>query len=146
MILFLDFDGVLHVRGRLPLEYAEQLAKLLAELSPVSIVLSTSWVEAYGLDEVIAMLPESLQPLVIGATCVDGEPPAETRYADIAACAARAGLRNWIALDDDAEGWPDEERHRLIHCDPQLGLATPGVIEALTEKLHETTRPRPAQP
>lgn len=145
MILFLDFDGVLHVHGRLPFEYAEQLAKLFARL-PVSIVLSTSWVEAYGLDNVIAMLPKSLQPLVIGATCVDGAPPAGTRYADIAACAARAGIEDWIALDDDAEGWPDEERNRLIHCDSCLGLATPGAIDALTEKLHETTRPRPAQP
>lgn len=146
MILFLDFDGVLHVRGRIPLEYAEQLAKILAISPPVSIVLSTSWVEAYGYDEVVEMLPAALQPLVISATAVEGQAPEETRYANIAACAARMGFSEWIALDDDAEGWPTEERHRLFLCDSALGLATPGVLDQLTLRLHETPRPRSPQP
>lgn len=143
MILFLDFGGVLHVRGQAPMEYAEQLIKALALSPPVRIVLSTRWVEAYGLDEVVEMLPEGLQSLVIGATCIDGQASPETRYADIAAYAARMRFEDWLAIDDDADGWPDEERHRL---DPRQGLSTPGVIDELIERLHATSKPRSPQP
>lgn len=73
-LLYLDFDGVLHPSevfhqgGRGPtlaesfaghklFEHAVTLAKLLASYPSVRLVLSTSWVLAYGLEAATSYLP-----------------------------------------------------------------------------------------
>ena len=129
--LFLDFDGVLHPRGGFPLSQAERLAAAIAQYPDVRIVLSTSWVETYGVEPVIEMLPDGLRERVIGATYAGGEAQPESRFAEIEACAARLGIDEWLAIDDDQEGWPEAKRHRLIWCDPSQGFD-----ERATQALH----------
>ncbi|WP_240189644.1 HAD domain-containing protein [Azonexus hydrophilus] len=81
MILFLDFDGVLHpdavyfVRGRPTLRakgelfmWAGALVDLLTEHPDVRIVLSTSWVRALRFNRARSYLPAELRRCVIGAT------------------------------------------------------------------------------
>lgn len=81
MILFLDFDGVLHPssvylkKGRPVLQgegelfmWAPQLMQALAPHPHVKIVLSTNWVRVRGFTRVKRALPEALRERVIGAT------------------------------------------------------------------------------
>ncbi|WP_370110899.1 HAD domain-containing protein [Acidovorax sp. 93] len=43
--------------------------------------------------------------------------------------------RQWIALDDDIEGWPESCLHNLVACDGTTGLSNPDVQQELREKL-----------
>lgn len=43
--------------------------------------------------------------------------------------------RQWIALDDDLEGWPDSCRQNLIACNGTTGLSDPQVEHELREQL-----------
>lgn len=83
MILFLDYDGVLHssevylVRrqpvlrdepGMTLFQHAPLLIEALASRPDIKIVLSTSWVARLGYDRAKGYLPVALQARVIGAT------------------------------------------------------------------------------
>lgn len=144
-LLYLDFDGVLHPAdvwlgsdGRMRLgqggdghalfEHAQCLADLLAPHDDVMVVLSTSWVSGLGFDQALAQLPAALSQKVIGATF---DPARHGKgFGDVArgyqvqADALRRQLRDWVALDDDARDWPEEDIERLIRTDPMLGLNT----------------------
>lgn len=155
MILFLDFDGVLHnaevyVRGKQPylradgtlFEHAEQLVAALNGRKDVQIVLSTSWVPHLGFDRAKAFLPTELQRRVIGATyhrhaeVTKREWLMLTRYHQISTYVSRHGLFEWIAIDDDADGWPAAKHGHLVHCrDEKAGLGDPAVFERLREAL-----------
>ncbi len=144
-ILFLDFDGVLHpdaafmtrrgVELRGPGElfmWTPILENLLADSPQIKVVLSTSWVRELGFRAAKKRLPESVQARVIGATWHSGEAkgwPDQiewdvlSRYEQVMRYCGRARLSDWIALDDDIAGWPDDQQHRLLRCDPNTGLA-----------------------
>lgn len=155
MILFLDFDGVLHpdevyiVRGKDVVlrcdghnlfEYAELLIDALMPYPDVRIVLSTSWVHALSLDEAKARLPEGLQSRVTGATYYTASNKFEwnslTRYQQIMHYVHRYNVQNWLAIDNDASGWPEDKRHHLVHTDDWGGLGgTIGALDDLQTKL-----------
>ena len=144
-VLFLDFDGVLHpdavylnrqgptlkAEGTLFM-WAPILTNLLVDFPMISLVLSTSWVRHLGYKRALAYLPVELQQRVIGATwhssmaknwmdenLWDGK----SRYDQICRYAARSQLGEWIALDDDIQGWAEDSAQRLIACTPDLGLS-----------------------
>lgn len=167
MIVFLDFDGVLHpdaaylVKGRPELRaagtlfmWAPILEEALAPYPDTKIVLSTSWVRVLkSFSRVRAYLPVALQARVIGATWhsamarhhegshrIDGNWFSEmSRYAQIARYISRAGLRaeHWLAIDDDCEGWPSELRDRLVETDGALGLSSTAAQSELAERLQQ---------
>lgn len=152
MILFLDFDGVLHpddaylekggpvlrAEGSLFM-WAPFLADLLATHTHVKIVLSTSWVKHLGFSRTRRYLPLLLRERVIGATWhsdmagPDGffDWDQATRYQQITRYVLRAQLENWIALDDDDEGWSESAASHLILTDPARGVADPATVAAL---------------
>ena len=120
MILFLDFDGVLHpdaafrtkrgieLRGEGELfMWSPILEKLLAECPQIKVVLSTSWVRQLNFRSAKKRLPESVQDRVIGATyhsSTESGPDAapwmeRTRWQQIAGYVARHKVQDWIALD-----------------------------------------------
>ncbi len=140
-ILFLDFDGVLHpTRGDVaPFEYAPLLVAALEPYPDVRIVLSTSWVEVFGLEESRAFLPEELRRRVMGATYYEEWPARLTRYGQIVHYVRRHLLTRWLALDDDDQGWPAEHRQRLVRTSGLLGLAHPDAVPELTDKLKRLT-------
>ena len=144
MIRFLDFDGVLHpdaayhtkrgieLRGEGELfMWSPILEKLLSECPQTQIVLSTSWVRQLDFKRAKKRLPEAVQARVIGATfhsAVETGPDSvpwmeRTRWQQIASYLSRNKVQDWIAIDDDAAGWPEDQQHRLLRCDPQTGLA-----------------------
>lgn len=152
MILFLDFDGVLHPdavyleRGRPVLRaagelfmWSRHLGDVLASAPHVRIVLSTSWARELRFNRARDYLPAELRPKVIGATwhsgmATDGEHrplgrdtwwDTSTRYQQIRRYADRAGLTEWIAVDDQPEGWADADRDKLVATDSNLGLSAP---------------------
>ena len=154
--LFLDYDGVFHddsvylVRKqpvlRAPGElfmYAPLLVEALNDYPKIKIVLSTSWVAALGFERAKSYLPQALQDKVIGATRHSKNGLTKngwfqlTRFYQISTYVDRHHLgNNWLAIDDDAEGWPATHRHHLIYCeDSTLGLSAPGVMQDLIEKL-----------
>lgn len=158
MILFLDYDGVLHpdevymVRGKGVVlrcdghnlfEYADLLTDALTPHADVRIVLSTSWVHALSFNEAKKRLPENLQVRIEGATYHSAgnkyEWNALTRYQQIMRYVLRHNVQNWLALDNDAEGWPDNKRHHLVHTDDWGGLGgTIGALDDLQTKLKGT--------
>jgi hypothetical protein len=156
-LLFLDYDGVCHsgdvwyepasgqVRLRVPgHELFESLPVLEAAIAPypsLAIVLSTSWVQTFGFEKTREFLPESLQRRVIGATYDPQSPDAWrfarlTRYDAIALDVQRRKPKTrWLALDDDARGWPRNEYESLVLVNAQLGLACPGAQALLHARL-----------
>jgi len=46
----------------------------------------------------------------------------QSRYEQIAGYGARNHIVRWVALDDDARGWPDEQRHRLVLINGATGM------------------------
>lgn len=158
MVLFLDFDGVLHpsdvyirnggepflssdLPGARLFQHADLLADILAPRNDVQIVLSTNWVYRLGFDKALAYLPELLQSKVIGGT-FEGELRLggwrsasrgwinRTRFKQIYDYTDRHQIarEDWIAIDDDADGWGSFYAGNLIHCaDDELGISDPDV-------------------
>ena len=161
MILFLDFDGVLHparaVMGQRGPElagdgslfiWAEPLGELLAERPHVQIVLSTSWARHLPYEQVRDFLPVLLRRRVVGSTWhrIQTDPAFSrglpysywqdaTRYQQVHRWVTLHRLRRWVAIDDDADGWNDADRTRLIHTRADSGLSDPAALSRLAELL-----------
>lgn len=162
MILFLDFDGVLHpdaaylVRGRPELRaegelfmWADALIELLAERPHVQIVLSTSWARELRFARARDYLPAELRTRVIGSTwhssmATDNEQrplgretwwDTATRYQQIRRYVDRAGLTQWVAVDDNPEGWADVDRTHLVQTQADSGLSDQAALSRLAELL-----------
>lgn len=135
MILFLDYDGVLHpdpcTDASLLFVNAPRLAEVLEEFPQVAIVLSTAWRQVRSGAELLDPLPAPLRERVLGVT---------PTYRDFAGSARRTAyprqaeceqwLRThsmssspWLALDDRAE-WFVPYCENLIECDPRSGFDT----------------------
>ncbi|MGK5048462.1 HAD domain-containing protein [Janthinobacterium sp. GB4P2] len=165
LVLFLDFDGVLHpdatylVRGRPILRadghlfmWADRLIALLADYPDVEIVLSTSWVRDLGFSRARAYLPVELQRRVVGATWhsamgrnADGFKKSSTwwddvsRYEQIRRWADRAKVHNWIAVDDQPSGWRNLELSKLVQTDGATGLSESKTVGDLKKLLQGST-------
>lgn len=164
MVLFLDYDGVLHpdaaylVGGRPVLRaegelfmWAPILVELLHPYPDLQIVLSTSWVRVLGFSRARDYLPVELRSRVIGGTWhsamgrhAEGSHRTDhnwfaesSRYEQIARYVSRAGARasNWLAIDDDAEGWDDTLRARLVETEGETGLSSLLTEDELRAKL-----------
>lgn len=163
MIIFLDFDGVLHPdavyspRNR-PLElrapgelfmHAPVLIEALAYYPEAEIVLSTSWVRVLGYERTLKKMPVNLQARVIGATwhkhmVIDGQDPFSwmNRYEQIESHVKRNGIKKWLAVDDLHSGselyqWPENSRHLLVLTEENKGLGCPDAQADLITKLME---------
>lgn len=162
MILFLDFDGVLHpdstylIKGRPVLRaegrlfmWSSSLVEVLHPYPELRIVLSTSWVRALGYGRARKALPEPLRDRVVGATWhssmgkshFSGSRLASTwwdeatRYEQIARYVERAHLKNWVAIDDHGEFWAKEHVENLILTDSSQGISSPHAQALLQARL-----------
>jgi len=144
-VVYLDLDGVLHPSSvwyepttrqphlRAPgHELFESLPAFEAAIAPykeIKVVLSTDWVFRFGYARTRDILPHTLRSRVIGATYDPTDPdawrfPRLMRYDAIAKDARRRRPR-WLAVDDDALGWPESELDALVFVPGRLGLACP---------------------
>lgn len=156
LILFLDFDGVLHhenvrvsaasepfliapERYRL-FQHADLLAELLAPYPQVQIVLSTSWAVHYGATAAAKRLPHELQARVLGGT-FQGIPMNKDEFqmlprgAQVIADVQRRQPRDWLALDDNEEGWGGPHAAHWVQTHMYEGISDPEVLAIFKRKL-----------
>ncbi|WP_376739225.1 HAD domain-containing protein [Pseudomonas fulva] len=58
-----------------------------------------------------------------------------SRHEQIRAAVTRAGITRWLAIDDDTDhSWPASD-HRLIRCEPTMGLGSEATQVELRTKL-----------
>ncbi|BDT72776.1 hypothetical protein os4_23210 [Comamonadaceae bacterium OS-4] len=163
LVLYLDFDGVLHHQnclwhpkkgaylsapaGYSLFQHADLLASLLKPFPEVQIVLSTSWVLQYGLTGAAKRLPTELQQRVIGGTFHSKHMHRQefqfekSRGQQVFEDVLRRRPRAWIALDDTNEGWPPESVGHFIQTDENEGISAPEVLFEIKEKLWAMTTP-----
>jgi len=158
-MVFLDYDGVLHPdsvnrrsNGLIELQlpgklfmWAPILVESLAPYPDLSIVLATSWVRKLGFRRALNCLPVELSRKVIGATWhssmgrnTDGINlwDQQSRYHQISAYLRRQNVFvSWLAIDDDAVGWPSSKYNNLVLTDPILGLSSSLTQAQLQERL-----------
>ncbi len=164
VVLYLDLDGVVHhekvlwhprkgiymspyeAAGHYLFEWVPLLESLLDPYPKVALVLSSTWCIRPGYSATLKRLPASLSARFIGGTYhgrVHGVDPwnlsmfrTTPRGVQVQEDTLRRKPRQWIALDDDLEGWPDSCRQNLVACDGTTGLSNPHVQRELREKLH----------
>lgn len=164
--LYLDFDGVLHsdgvhiTDGRPELmkpgrlfQHAPILEEMLGYHPEVKIVLSTSWVGAFGYDDTLAYLPPKIRERVIGHTWRELQQVGMysmqrlsdlTRFQQIMLHVSTNRITNWITLDDlhsNSQTWLSSYSKHLVLCHPDKGLDDPEVQAnlntVLLERQHE---------
>jgi hypothetical protein len=124
MTLFIDFDGVLHpawtdtlpLFDRLPL-----LESVLRAVPDAEVVISSSWREAYTIDEIRGIFSKDIRPQIIGFTPRLPNIRRYQRQREIEAWLRtnrHPGAR-WVALDDYEEWFEPGCRH-LILCQVPL--------------------------
>ena len=148
--LFLDFDGVLHADpvyiDRLtgfpvlaeefgsPFEWAPILDAILPRYPDVEVVLSTSWSSHFDCETARNNLPWFAASRVVDCVWRKDEWPAHGispkhfydmyRFEQIEQYVRRKGLTNWVAIDNDARGWPKNEASRLVETKDMAGIST----------------------
>jgi len=159
VILYLDYDGVLHRGGAtvsrrhgvLPthagarlFEYAHLLADDLADFPLVKIVLSTSWQLWRGFEVARRQLPPVLAERVVGGTFHSrvhskqewrNTPRGMQIWNDVQS----RQPKTWLALDDDVDGWPQWCRNCCVQTDHEVALADPQVRFQLRQRLAQAS-------
>ncbi|GAB3766247.1 HAD domain-containing protein [Ramlibacter monticola] len=160
-VLYLDFDGVLsnanvwwhprrgaYLRAPEPyvlFQHAALLEEMLEPYPHVRIVLSTSWVLRYRCAGAAKRLPAGLRTRVIGATYHSemGEDRflRLSRGEQVTQDVLRRDPGSWLALDDDATGWPAWALPNLLLTDPNEGISPPHLQAALRSQLVRLATP-----
>ena len=156
LVLYLDFDGVLHhedvwwdrrrgaymnAHGHRLFEHVPLLEDLLAPWPEVKVVLSTSWVRHYGFSGTARRLGPALRSRCIGATWHTSMRDIEDAFAklprgvQVAQDVARRKPAAWVAIDDDHDNWPAQFEMQLVRSNPIFGLSEPKVLAELRAKL-----------
>lgn len=150
MILFLDFDGVLHPQYEgqaTPADVAfchvPRFEAVMRDFPDVEIVISSSWREHLPLDALRARFSPDIAQRITATTFVDtpGEPPLiERREWEIVSWLIAQGRQDepWIALDDAV--WQfKEHRQRVVSCLSYAGMDD-ATEAALREALNQFGR------
>ncbi len=151
MILFLDFDGVLHpdpCPAERLFEHAKVVSAVVASFR-LQIVLSTSWRSVHPLATLKAQLPPALATRVVGVTphfsAISKGAGRLYPYPRQAECMAwlqqHAPGRPWHALDDRAE-WFEPYCEHLTVCDGRTGV-TAQTLAQLAAALTRATSANP---
>jgi hypothetical protein len=163
LVIYLDFDGVLHhesvmwharkgiymcpkqAPGRVLFEWIFCLEEVLAPYPEAKLVLSSSWCIRPGYGSALKRLPKHTQDRFVGGTYHRRHHGADDwsvesfkalpRGLQILNDVQRRRPEEWLALDDDAEGWPELVRDRLVLCEGTSGLSSSGVQAELKQKL-----------
>lgn len=128
MLLFLDFDGVLHPRATTNLfTHLPKIEGVLGDFPHVQVVISSSWREEIPFIELQEMFNEKLRDRIIGTTpLVDIQyPPGPVGHREeeirIFMAQSEYSGEQWLALDDEAPFFTVGCPH-LILCNSATGL------------------------
>ena len=134
MILFLDFDGVLHpegeghiLNGGTDFCFLPRLEALLREFPHVRIVISSSWREQLRYETLVKPVSCDIRARILGATPHSGfglPPPYRRREGEILAWLQLHNATDdpWVALDD-AYWQFDRCKDHLVACGSLTGFA-----------------------
>ncbi|RJG06433.1 hypothetical protein D3870_10790 [Noviherbaspirillum cavernae] len=126
MILFLDFDGVLHPFNRAtgPLVLIPQFEKFLRDFPGTDIVISSAWREAYSLRGLRSFFSPDIARRIIDVTPqFDMFAEEFVREAEIRAWLHAAGREEepWLAMDDMPSLF-SPDCCNLVLVDPDTGF------------------------
>lgn len=147
MILFLDFDGVLHpdpcTDAGMLLCHLPRLESVLRDFPSVQVVISSTWRATRTLGELRAYFSPDIADRVIGVTpnwrdlpdLLDTIGHTYVREVEIEGWLRASGRpwEQWVAIDDKAY-WFRPFLPNLVRCDSRFGFAD-DVLYELTEKL-----------
>ena len=125
IILFLDFDGVLHApncRDAFLFEHLARLEAVLYDFPAVSIVVSSSWRERRSLDQLRTPFAVEMQERVIGSTpLLRFQRELPHRGLECTTWMAQnAPDLGWLAIDDEPSLFGPHQP--VLVCDSRLGF------------------------
>ena len=147
MLLFLDFDGVLHATSGAPKFNADSIAELesvMQQFSTLQIVITSSWREDKSIDELKALLGPLLGARVIGTTPIIDDPFLHyPRYHEVCTYLDTITEHNptWIALDDEAGNYPPDAPVVLV--DRRSGFTHADRVKLIAKILSINDESRP---
>jgi hypothetical protein len=140
ILVFLDFDGVMHPVGCERSHHFCQrdlFEEVIREHPEVRIVISSTWRTAYPMAEIKRFFSPDIADRIIGKTPTHEDDEEHIRYREI-----RALLQNpkvagadWIAIDDSELDFPDGCPNLLL-CDSNRGFDEESA-QALRERLEK---------
>ncbi|WP_051229165.1 HAD domain-containing protein [Paludibacterium yongneupense] len=128
MILFLDFDGVLHGWSQPAFQQVPRIDALLRDHPDLEVVVTSSWRHSETLEQLAAHFAPELRPRFVGVTPNSRGAQSYTRYHEILDYLEANGQDEWYALDDCAAFFPPG-CPRLLLCDAARGY------DAATDKV-----------
>lgn len=143
MILFLDFDGVLHPDDGRPITddvrlcNLPRLEALLREFPHVRVVISSMWREQFSFETIVSWFSEDIRTRIVGITPLPelsqvGALPLRREADVIAWLDSNGGVdQAWVALDDAAYAFR-KHGDRLVACKSYIGFD-----DAAEERLRE---------
>lgn len=140
MILFLDFDGVLHpfIKDRFDGPKFTKLALLegwLRDHAEINVVISSSWRDTMSVEKLQSFFSEDIRPRIIDkCPQLPWEPePDFWRHEEIMAWIKKTNYQGkWLAIDDSSHEFPPNFE-LLIVCNPEVALDQ-RVLEELTDR------------
>lgn len=128
MHLFLDFDGVLHPKGAGQPRFTRlgTFENCLRDpaMRGVRVVISSTWRTAYSIEKLRGFFSPDIAERIEGTTATLRTYRTEhERSEEIEAYAAKNQIGQWVALDDDLEGFARGLRARLVLCDGAIGFS-----------------------
>lgn len=131
MILFVDFDGVLHPRapGKGLFSNLARLEAVLRDFKFVEVVITSTWREDMTFDQLQELFSPDIRTRIIGTTPVVEidfpAGPAGSRQEEILLFLEQGNYKDhsWLALDDE-ERLFQPDCPNLIKCHTQIGFDT----------------------
>lgn len=108
VLLYLDFDGVLHRRMNETFERMPLLVKILIQCPEIQIVVSSSWRETMSLDGLKYLFPVPFRHRIIGVTpsIQEVKDTEYIRYRECLLHARQMGNNKFIIIDDESYRFP----------------------------------------
>lgn len=111
-VVFLDFEGVLRrassQRYQLDADLVEALESTVRRFPDVEIVITSSWREAFNLDDFRSHFSPDIRLRIVGATPIARRLDGHYRHREVLAWLKAKGLEGerWVAVDDDGDHYP----------------------------------------
>lgn len=146
IIIFLDFDGVLHPSFSRPDRIfcqKEVFEAAIRNLGEVEIVISSSWRHLYKIEKLASFFSQDIQQLISGCTRSEEVSRAKNRFEEIMDYLIyhKKLDANWIAIDDSRDEFPSICPN-LVLCDRHRGFDDE-VALILIEQIYDISKERP---
>lgn len=157
-ILYLTFCGVLHdsrvlwrsedyapisqLKGDPLFCHGRLLEELIAPLPELKIVLTTPWLDRFGLKDTAWWLPRSMQSRVVGMTGV--RCASLPRGQQIATDLTWRQPPAWFAIDHDDEGFDPDMRKNFVKTHQEHAIGGPGIADQIRAHIERLKALEPA--